>query len=127
MARREYSTLNPTVVTRSAGDVVLYQWTGMLNGDYGAAIQVPALADRSVQILGTLGTGGSVRIHGSNKPAPVETTDTDWAVLTDPQGNDLNIASLKAESITEPMLWIRPKVTAGDGTTNLTIIILFRK
>jgi hypothetical protein len=129
MATRAATVINPTVIGKRAGDVLLYQWTGLLQSslDVGAAVSVPALADRSVQLLGTLGTGGSVRIEGSNKAAPDESTNTDWAVLTDPQGNDLNLAALKIEAVTEPVLWIRPRVTAGDGTTSLTVILLLRK
>jgi hypothetical protein len=129
MATRAATVINPTVIGRSTGDVVLYQWTGLTQAtlDAGAAIQMPALADRSVQVLGTLGAGGSVRIEGSNKAAPDESTSTDWAVLTDPQGNDLNLSALKIEAVTEPVLWIRPRVTAGDGTTSLTVILLLRK
>lgn len=129
MATRAATIVNPPIVGRSSSDVMLVNWSGLTNAtsDVGTAVQVPALADRSVQVLGTLGTGGSVRIEGSNKAAPDESSATDWAVLTDPQGNDLNLSTLKIEAITEPVLWIRPRVTAGDGTTSLSVTILFRK
>ncbi len=129
MAIRAATVINPSTVGKSTSDVQVIQWTGLTQAslDTGAAVQLPALADRSVQLLGTLGTGGSVRLEGSNKAAPDESTATDWAVLTDPQGNDLNLSALKIEAVTEPVLWIRPRVTAGDGTTSLTVLLLLRK
>lgn len=129
MATRAATLVNPTNTGPSGGNVAIYKWTGLKKSsdDVGAAVQMPALADRSVQVLGTLGTGGSVRIEGSNRLAPDASTATDWAPLTDPQGNNLDMAALKAEAITEPMLWIRPRITAGDAGTDLEVHILFRK
>lgn len=127
MAVRNAVESNPPVIGSGTRDVRIVTWSGLLNGDYGAAVAIPAYADRSIQVLGTLGVGGNVRVHGTNKAAPDETADADWAVLTDPQGNDLNLAALKIESVTEPVLWIRPKVTAGDGTTAFTVILVLRK
>jgi len=95
--------------------------------DYGEMVSMQDFADRSVQVLGTLGVGGSVRIEGSNKDAPVAGTSADWAVLTDPQGNALDINALKIEAITEMVKWIRPRVTAGDGTTSLTVHLFARR
>ncbi|MBM4199747.1 MAG: hypothetical protein FJ189_00470 [Gammaproteobacteria bacterium] len=87
----------------------------------GEALALPSAADRSVQVTGTFGAGGSVRIQGSND------NGVTWAVLTDPQGNDLNITAAKIERITELTELIRPLVTAGDGTTSLTVHILTRR
>lgn len=96
--------------------------------DVGTPIKMPGSADRSVQVLGTLGTGGSVRIQGSNVPSPdVSAASTDFVVLTDPQGNALDLASLKIEQVMEVPLWIRPLVTAGDGATSLTVQLLVRR
>jgi hypothetical protein len=50
-----------------------------------------------------------------------------WAALTDPQGNNLDMASLKIEAISELTRFVRPKVTAGDGTTNLTVLLLVKR
>jgi len=48
-------------------------------------------------------------------------------VLTDPQGNALDITAAKIEAISENVRLIRPRVTAGDVTTSLAVTILFRK
>lgn len=102
--------------------VHIYSWTPMTfsGSDVGLPIEMPGSADRSVQVTGTLGTGGSVRIEGSMDGVT-------YAVLTDPQGNALDINSLKIETIMEVVRYIRPRVTAGDGTTSLTVQILMRR
>ena len=99
---------------------LLYTWTGLTNGDTGEPIEMPSFADRSIQVVGTFGTGGNLRIEGSNN-------GTNYATLTDPQGNDLNITTAKIEQITEVVRWMRPNITAGDGTTSLTLILLVRR
>lgn len=112
---------------QTLGDnAVVCTWTPLTQSgsDDGSPLEIPGWADRSVQVLGTLGTGGSVRIEGSNVASPGA---SDWATLTDPQGNALDITSLKIESITELTRWIRPRVTAGDGTTSLTVHLLARR
>jgi hypothetical protein len=128
MANIAATLRHPTVGGQTRSGVMLYTWSAMTKAtdDIGTAVEVPALADRSVQVLGTLGTGGSVRIEGSNQATP-SADATDWHVLTDPQGNNLDVAALKTEAITEPVLWIRPRITAGDANTSLNVTILFRK
>lgn len=98
---------------------VVATWANMQNGDEGQAIELANFADRSVQVVGTFGAGGKVRIEGSNN-------GTDYAPLTDPQGNDLDLTSAKIESVSEVVRWIRPRVIAGDGTTSLTVIMLLK-
>jgi hypothetical protein len=103
-------------------DCVLVTWEGLLfsSTDDGSPLEDPGFSDRSVQVVGTLGAGGSVRIEGSNDGVT-------YHVLTDPQGNALDIASLKIEAVTELTRYIRPRITAGDGTTDLDVILLARR
>lgn len=98
---------------------VIATWPDLANGDDGSPIELANFADRSVQVVGTFGAGGSVRIEGS-------LDGTNYAPLTDLQGNDLNITAAKIEAITEVVRWIRPRVTAGDGTTSLTVTMLLK-
>lgn len=103
-------------------DCHVITWTGLTfaTTDDGAPLEMPGSADRSVQVIGTLGTGGSLRIEGSND-------GTNWAALNDPQGNTLDINTLKIEQVLDLTRYIRPRVTAGDGTTNLSVIMLVRR
>lgn len=95
-------------------------WANLAENDTGSQLEMTGSADRSVQVTGTFGSGGNLRIQGSND-------GSNWNTLTDPQGNDINITSSKIEQITEVTRFIRPNVTAGDGTTSLTISILVRR
>jgi hypothetical protein len=79
-------------------------------------------ADISVQVIGTFGVGGSVKLQGSNQAAP-----TDWADLNDPQANPLAYTAAKIEQVLEMPRWIRPLVTAGDGSTSLTVALWARR
>ena len=98
---------------------VIATWANMQNGDDGQPIELANFADRSVQVFGTFGAGGNVRIEGS-------IDGTNYAPLTDPQGNALDINTAKIEAIIELVRWIRPVVTAGDGSTSLTITMLLK-
>ncbi len=98
---------------------VLASWPGMQNGDDGEPIELANFADRSVQVTGAFGAGGSVRIEGS-------LNGTDYAVLTDPQGNNLDVNTSKIEAITELVRYIRPRVTSGDASTYLTVTVLMK-
>jgi hypothetical protein len=116
------ATIQPTVAqvqTFGSRGAHVITWAPMTQSgsDVGAPIEMPGWADRSVQVTGTLGTGGNVRIEGSND-------GTNYATLNDPQGNALDVNSLKVEQILEITRYIRPRVTAGDGTTSLAVSLL---
>jgi hypothetical protein len=91
-------------------------WSGLLNGDDGGALSLPNFTDRTVQIFGTFGTGGTISIQGS-------LDGTNWVILTDPQGNAITKTAAAIESISEATPYIRPIVTAGDGTTSLSVLL----
>jgi hypothetical protein len=119
------ATRTPTITILDAnsnenGGARLVQWAGLLNTDDGTPVEFDAFADRSVQVTGTFGTGGNCRIQGSND-------GTNWAALTDPQGNALNMSTASLEAISELARYVRPLITAGDGATNLTVTMLLRR
>ncbi len=91
-------------------------WAPLAQGDTGEAVGFSQYSDKSVQVAGAFG-GASVRIEGSNN-------GVDWAVLTDPQGNDLVISSAKIEMVTEATAHVRPVVVGGSGTTELSVSML---
>lgn len=63
------------------GSVSVFQWTPLTttNPD-GAPIGAVQYADRSVQVVGTFGAGGSITFQGSND-------GTNWAALNTAQGS----------------------------------------
>lgn len=97
---------------------VVATWAGLHLGDDGQPIELANFADRSVQVTGLFG-GGKVRIEGSLDGA-------NYAPLTDPQGNDLDIGAAKIEAISEVVRWIRPRVISGDGTTAINVTMLLK-
>lgn len=99
---------------------VLVVWTGLLNGDQGAPVELEDFTERTVNITGTFGAGGSINIEGN-------LDGTNNAILTDPQGNAITKASAAIERIQEVTRQVRPNVTAGDGTTNLTVTLYGRR
>jgi hypothetical protein len=81
----------------------------------GAAVEMGAFRDRSVQVIGDFGTGGTLVIEGSNDGG------TTYATLTDPQGNALSFTAAGLEAITEMVGHIRPRLSAGSGTVDLDV------
>lgn len=111
------ATIEPTRLIVSGGRGLVYTWQ-LADGDDGAPIDVVEFADRSVQVTGTFG-GGNVRVEGSND------SGANYAVLTDTQGNDLNLGAAKIEMVTEVTQLLRPRVTAGSGVA-VTVSLLAR-
>ena len=116
MATRAYSWIETPY---DAHGVRLIQWTGLLNGDDGTPFLGAPFNDRSIQVLGTFGVGGTLVMEGAN--AMLSPT---WHGLADPQGNALSFTSGRTEAVLEVTTQIRPRVTAGDGTTTLTVLML---
>jgi hypothetical protein len=109
-------TKTPSGNTRT----MIVNWLNLANGDDGEPIPFSQYADKSAQVIGTFGVGGSITLEGSNN-------GTDWAPLTDPQGSNLVFTTAKIEMVTEATLLVRPRVSAGDGTTSLSMILLMKE
>lgn len=122
MAERAITRLKTAFI----GPIELYQWTGLTNAtsDTGAPLTLPEYADRSVQVKGTFGAGGTVVIEGSNDRKADTPT---YATLNDPNGNALSITAAKIEQVLESTYLIRPRISGGDGTTDLTVTIMVRR
>lgn len=95
-------------------------WATMLNGDSGSPMEMPASEIRSIQFDGTFGTGGTILLEGSND-------GTNYFTLTDPQGNAISKTSAGLEAAQERPRFIRPRVSAGDGTTSLNARLLLKR
>ena len=106
---------------RFYGNVVsIIKWTPLVNGDVGAPVSGPGWADRAFQIEGTFGAGGTVLVEGSND-------GTNYRTLNDPFGNPLSITAVGIYQLTQDALFMRPHVSAGDGTTSITITALLAR
>jgi len=112
-------------VTTNSLDVIIEngvrvtKWETVTNGDTGAQLNVADLPDKTVQVIGTFGTGGSINIEGSND-------GTNWEILTDIAGSAITLTAAGMRTITENPLYMRPNVTAGDGSTDLDVLVVSR-
>ena len=95
-------------------------WTGLLNGDTGSAVELVDYADKTATITGTFGAGGTIVLQGSND-------NSNWFTLTDAQTGAISKTAAAMEIIVENPRYVRPSVTAGDGTTSLTVQICCRR
>lgn len=119
------AVITPTVVALDGG-TKLVTWATLLNTDTGAPVYLPDFGDRSVQLSGTLGVGGAVTMQGSND-APTAAPAT-YGGVTDPGLTAIVLSAVGAiETVLDPVVWIRPNVTAGDGTTSLTVKMFCRR
>ena len=116
MAIQAVTTLGPDLYQRDAG-VITATWATMANGDTGAPVQFDPFADRSFQVTGTFGAGGSATLEGSND-------GTNYFALRNPQGTTIAITTAGLIQVLELTLWVRPHVTAGDGTTALVCVMM---
>jgi hypothetical protein len=103
----------------AAVNAFVVRWANLAAGDTGEMLEAVQYTDKSVQVGGTFGVGGAVVIEGSND-------GNNWATLTDPQGNALNMSSASIELVSEATRYIRPRVI-GDGTTDLTLHLLLKE
>jgi hypothetical protein len=95
-------------------------WSGLLNGDSGSPVVFPGSTVKSIQFTGTFGSGGTIVFEGSNDGST-------YFTLTDGDGNSISKTSSALETVYENTLYIRPRVTAGDGTTSLVAVLLVRR
>lgn len=98
---------------------VRFQWT-LANGDTGEPVYLPEFGDRSWQVEGTFGSGGSVRPEGSND-------GTNYRALTDPTQTAIAQTAAGLKQILESTLMVRPNCTAGDGTTAIVVTLFARR
>lgn len=96
---------------------VLVSWPLMANGDTGQPFLAHSHSDKSAQITGTFGAGGNCRIEGSND-------STIYAALSDHGATALNITSASIKAVAENTRWLRPNISAGDGTTSITVTLV---
>lgn len=98
----------------------IYTATPLANGDDSHPVEAVFSGDRSVQIVGAFGAGGTVIVEGS-------CNGTDWAQLRDPSGTLISFTAAGVRTIMEYTPYVRARVTAGDGTTAITAIFAVRK
>lgn len=102
------------------GENAIITWSGLLNGDNGAAETLAEFADKCIQVIGTFGAGGTIIFEGSND-------GTNWVQLNNTAGTAISLTAAGMRQVLENPAYVRPRVTAGDGTTNLTMLLFARR
>lgn len=110
-------TSNPIV----PNGIATITWSGLTGTDTGQPMAFSSLADKTVQVFGTI--GAAITIQGSNDPRVLtDPGNAVWATLNDYAGNALSFTVAGLKLIAEAPQFIRPNCAAG--TTNATVIIL---
>ena len=111
------------ILSEGSGKTHRFTWTGLLNGDSGSPISVPGAADMSIQVIQVAaGTGDTIILEGS-----LEETPSNWFQLRDGGDNLVSFTGDDGEALSPVVMHVRPRVTAGDGTTEFTAILLARR
>ena len=110
------STRNGSVT--KDGACIQYQWALLANGDTGDWVSAAEWSGKTFQVSGTFGAGGSVSIQGSNDLNP-----TNAAILSNWQGTALTATAAGFLTARDMPIWVRPIVTAGDGTTSILVTL----
>ena len=114
------ATRNPTLTNEADGFRKLV-FTGLTKttDDVTAPIS-PGHAGVCVQVIGTFGSGGTVVWEGSNDGG------TTWATLSDLQGTAISRTTAAIKTCQDFALLQRARVTAGDGDTALSVVVVMR-
>lgn len=117
------------VETSLGGGVLHVKWTGLTKAtdDVGAWYELkntgPRYGDKTVHAYGTFGTGGKLQMQGTNELAPAGGNEF---VVEDSANNDMEFTVKDAKVASQNPVRIRPAITAGDGTTDLTCEMVIR-
>lgn len=102
------AVISPTITEAESGSFVA-TWASVTEADTCNPVAFGGAPDRSVQVSGTFG-GTSVGLQGSND-------GSNYAVLTDPQGNNLAITAAKIEAVSELTRYMKPVLTGGASVS----------
>lgn len=108
------------------GNILVYEWSPMTDGDKGQPISACKLADRSVAGYGNF-NGATLSWEGfiGNPDNAAEVDDDDfWCQLTDPSDNYLALTEPKIEAVTQLVVLIRPRVTGGSSANIIARIVV---
>lgn len=114
------AVVTPTITRVDDGGVravYLVQWSNIGDADTCTAVPMSGGSDRSVQITGTF-SSATVVIQGSND-------GTNYAPLTDPQGNAISKTAASLEAISELTRYIKP-TTSGGSSSSVTVSLLIK-
>lgn len=116
MGTKQYTITDLT----GEGSAFKISWIGLGSSDDGAPIDYCRFGDRSVQFVGTFGSGGTIVWEGSNDGG------TTYNTLSDPGGTAISRTTAGLKAVLEMTAKQRPRATAGDGTTAIDCHLFVR-
>lgn len=119
MATRLITKVTPGIAGRS----INVRWDGLLNGDDGQPLLLDDYVISSVQLIGTLGAGFNLNCQGSNEVLDVPLNWATIAAFSTVIALGLVIPDAATEGYPVNVRNFRPIVTAGDGTTTMSVIL----
>ena len=121
------AVIAPVVKSIGTGDgsLISVVWSALTTTNTsGTPVPAAEWADRTIQFAGTFGAGGTVKLQGTLDADPLSSNYSD---LADAQGNAISKTALSVEAVVELVQWVKPVVTAGDGTTSINATMLMRR
>jgi hypothetical protein len=101
-------------------------WRNVTAGDTCRSLATLDFNDKFVQAFGAY-DGETVTIKGSADEranyAHPQHASASWVLLTDNETEDLSFMADSGKQITEHPAWIKPTISAGAGTTSVTITL----
>jgi hypothetical protein len=103
-------------------NVHVFVWSGLTQAslDTGEPLTNYDYADCSIQVGGTFGTGGAVIFEGSND-------GVSYFTLNDVAAAPLSKTAAGLFQLAEVSRYVRPRISAGDGTTSITVTLYGRR
>ncbi len=112
------AVITPTVARLDRSrNAILITWASIGDADTCTAVELPDGNEKSVQITGTFGSA-TILLTGSND-------GTNYATLTDPQGNAISKTSAAIEAVSEHTRYIKPSTSGGTGSA-ITVTVLVK-
>lgn len=113
------ATIIPVVSDVTGGESAVLQiyWANLEAGDDGAPVDASRFADKTVGFYGVFG-GGTAKLQGSMFP------DTGWVNLTDANGTPIERTEEGLALVLENPRYIRPVIDSGDGTTEISVVLV---
>jgi len=119
MATKPLTKVTYGVANRS----INVRWDNLLNGDDGQSVLLDDYIVQSVQVFGTIGAGFNLNCQGSNEVLDIPLNWGLIASFSTAIAVGLIIPDAATEAYPVNVRNFRPIVTAGDGTTAITVIL----
>lgn len=112
------ATVTPTQ-TQFQIDHEAYTWALTTANADGEPCRFQGSGDRTFQVTGTFGSGGTIVLQGS-------LDGSNWFTLSDPSGDPVSFTSAGLAAVAESPIYVRPFVSAGTGVS-VTAILAIRR